>query len=200
MDRQASPLSWEDAANQIALLPEFLSPIAAVAGDIAKVEAWLDEESGALLAGYRPDIGTHAYDIELFPPMKRALLGTYQQVNDFLMPGPIVELLTHLNGCNILDLSIYGAPTSMAQNPPLLDRSSRAPLDISSGRHWRFGYTQTHDNEVLFASRNVGENGQIGYFITPMGLVVGRGNESAEVEKQSGPWKNVTEWLASELR
>ncbi|MEO9599534.1 hypothetical protein [Parasphingorhabdus sp.] len=144
MDWQRTLLSWEDAANQIALLPDFLSPIAAMASNIAKTGVWLEEDSGALLAGYRPDIGTHAYNITIFPPLKRALLATYQQVNDFPLPGPIVELLTHLNGCNILDLSIYGTPTSMAQNPPFLDRSRRAPLDISKGRHWRFEYSKSN--------------------------------------------------------
>lgn len=199
MDWQKTLLNRDDVADQITRIPKFLWPIARVAESIAKSAAWLEKDSGALLAGYRPDIGTHAYDVVIYPPQPRSLLDIYQQVNRFSLPGPVVEMLTYVNGCTILGLSIYGVPTSMAQNPPLLNRSLRAPLDISSGRHWRIGYVNPHEDEVLFASKNVGDNGQVGYFVNAVGLVVGRGNGSAEVEKQSEPWDKITDWLASEL-
>jgi hypothetical protein len=199
MDWQKTPLNRDDVADQIARIPKFLGPIARVAGNIAETGAWLEKDSGAFLAGYRPDIGSHAYDIVIYPPQTRSLLDTYQQINGFPLPETVIEMLSYVNGCTILGLSIYGAPTSMAKNPPMLNRSLRVPLDISSGRHWRIGYVNPHKNEVLFASKNVGDDGQIGYFVNPIGLVVGRGNDSSEVDKHSGSWDNITDWLASEL-
>lgn len=200
MDWSKTPITAEEAAKWIECLPNFLKPLKETAMVIVSNGAWIDDNSGAILAGYYLDMGIiDAHDLVIFPPLSRSHLEVYEKVNDFSLPCMLMELLTHLNGCNILDLKIYGAPASMAQNPPRIDRSRRAPLDISSGRYWRAGYALTSEDDLLFASKNVGDNGQIGYFITPAGLIVGRGNGSSEVDERSGPWSNVTDWLASEI-
>lgn len=192
-------LMTDEAHEWLAALPEFLKPIAVAARKIAAAGAWIDHSSGAFLAGYRPDLGTHAYDVMIFPPLPPAALESYQQVNDFLLPRVLTDILAHLNGCYLRELKLYGAPPSMTRDPPLLDRNRRSPLDISTGRYWRYSYAPAPVQNVLFASRVVGDHGLIGYFISPAGQVIGRGNGSPTVEQQSGPWTNITEWLASML-
>jgi len=200
MEWPKTPLTGDEAMSRIELLPEFLSPIAEAAKLIVRKGAWIDVNSGAFLAGYRLEMGIiHAHDVVIFPPLLRSQLYVYEKVNSVSLPEKFIEVLGYLNGCNMMDLQIYGAPVSMAQDPPMLDRSRRAPLDISSGRHWRTGYAQANDGDLLFASKNVGDEGQIGYFISPKGRIVGRGNGSPNVHPQSGPWDNVTDWLASEI-
>jgi hypothetical protein len=195
-----TPLTADEAISRIERLPDFLSPIAEAARAIVLLAAWIDDSCGAILAGYRLDMGIiHAHDLIIFPPLSRSQLDTYEKVNDFSLPDKLVEFLVHINGCNILNLQVYGAAASMAQSPPMLDRSRRAPLDISSGRCWRARYSPANENDLLFASKNVGDNGQIGYFMSPTGQIVGRGNGSPMISAQSGPWANVTDWLASEI-
>ncbi|MCW6536289.1 SMI1/KNR4 family protein [Sphingomonas lycopersici] len=200
MEWSKTPITAEEATKRIECLPEFLRPIKEAAGAIASKSAWIEDHSGAILAGHYLDMGLiDAHDLVLFPPISREILRIYEKVNDFSLPDILIEFLAHLNGCNIFDLRIYGAPASMARNPPTIDRSRCTPLDISSGRHWRVGYALASEDDLLFASKNVGDDGQIGYFITPAGLVIGRGNGSPEVDERSGPWSNVTDWLASEI-
>jgi len=200
MEWSKTPITAEEVTKRIECLPDFLRPVKEAAGAIASNGAWIEGYSGAILAGYYLDMGLiDAHELVLFPPISREHLDDYEKINDFSLPDILIEFFAHLNGCNILDLKIYGAPASMAQNPPMIDRSRCAPLDISSGRYWRAGYALANEDALLFASKNVGDNGQIGYFITPAGLVIGRGNGSPEVDERSGPWSNVTDWLASEI-
>jgi hypothetical protein len=138
-------------------------------------------------------------DAAIYPPLLRYRLDLYEKIHRFYMSENLIEILLYANGFCIMGLNIYGVPDSMAQDPPLLDRSRRAPIDISTGRLWRSNYAPANEDHFLFASKNVGNDGQMGYFISSTGQVVGRGNGSPEVAEQTGPWANVTDWLASEI-
>lgn len=192
-------LMADEACNWLAALPASLDPIARAARKIAAAGAWIHDSSGAFLAGHRPDLGTHSYDVIIFPPLPPAALESYQQVNDFALPEVLSGMLAQMNGCHLRALNIYGVPPSMTRDPPLLDRDGRSPLDISSGGYWRHSYAPAPAEYVLFASTPVGDDGLIGYFMNPAGQVIGRGNDSPTVEQQSGPWTNVTSWLVSML-
>jgi hypothetical protein len=193
-------LTPDEARRRIEILPESLSPIAEAARAAATGGAWIDDNSGALLAGYRLNKGKyHTYDVIIYPPLLRYRLDLYEKIHRFYMSENLIEILLYANGFCIMGLNIYGVPDSMAQDPPLLDRSRRAPIDISTGRLWRSNYAPANEDHFLFASKNVGNDGQMGYFISSTGQVVGRGNGSPEVAEQTGPWANVTDWLASEI-
>lgn len=200
MDWRKSRLSPEEIEARISLLPVGLRPIREAVLALAEVGVWVEGGAGGpLLAGPRPDVAPQAYDIVLFEPLPAAGLELYQEMHDFGFPAGLLELLRHVNGCTLFDIKLYGVPPSMAANPPLLDRSRRAPLDIASGRHWRLGYGAADSADVLIASRNVGDTGQVGYFMAPQGHISGRGNGSPEAPAECGPWANLTEWLSAEI-
>ncbi|MCY1647568.1 hypothetical protein OVA11_11025 [Caulobacter sp. SL161] len=197
---QRTPLDQERFAARVDSLSEALKPIKEAVTTVGASGAWVEGgEDGPLLCGHRPDIGTQAYDVVLFPPLPSTALLKYQALHGFELSVHLLNLFSQLNGCSLFGLKIYGVPRSMADNPPLLDRLNRSPLDIASGRHWRLGYAEAEIEDVLFASRNVGGSGQIGYFMSPHGAISGRGNESSEAPERCGPWADLTEWLSMEL-
>ncbi|WP_156320401.1 hypothetical protein [Brevundimonas sp. AAP58] len=194
------PLAPEQIEARLALLPPSLRPIKDAVLALASSGVWVEGGNGGpLLAGPRPDIGSQAYDIVLFEPLPVETLATYEKLYDFRLSDPLVELLRHLNGGVLFEINLYGVPPTMAANPPLLDRSRRAPLDIASGRYWRARYGSSDLTDTLIASRNVGDSGQVGYFMDPGGGIAGRGNGSPDAPAECGPWTNLTEWLAAEM-
>lgn len=200
MDWERSQLSAESLEERLNALPELFGPLKKAMLAAGASGAWIEGKgNGPLLAGPRPDLGTHAYDIVLFSPLPADALTAYQALHGFELSDAILQLLRHLNGCVLFGLKLYGVPPSMARNPPLLDRSGRAPLDIASGRFWRVGYAEAAPEDTLFASRNVGDSGQVGYFMSPEGRISGRGNRSPEAPVRCGPWTNLADWLIEEL-
>lgn len=200
MDWQKLPLTQEQIEERLSLLPPSLRPIREAVLAFADSGIWVEGGTGGpLLAGPRPDIAPQSYDVVLFEPLPDEMLENYQELHDFAFSESLLELLRHVNGCVLFEMNLYGVPPTMAVTPPLLDRSRRSPLDIASGRYWRASYTQPDLAETLIASRNVGDTGQVGYFMNPQGGISGRGNGSPEAPAKCGPWSNVTEWLSAEI-
>lgn len=190
------PLAVEDVEVRLSRLPSCLTAVVDAAKAIAQSGAW-EDEGGALLAGHQPDQGSEAYDLVLHPGLPPSAVEAYQDLHEIPLPQALAELLSHLNGAELFRLSIYGAPLSMIEDPPLLTRSSRAPLNLGSGAHWRYEYEEADPQAVLFASCNVSYTGQVGYFMFPDGQVIGRGKGGAPA--RSGPWADVSAWLTAVL-
>ena len=200
MNWRKSRLSPNEIEARISRLPESLRPIRDAVLAASGSGVWVEGSAdGPLLAGHRPDVAPQAYDIVLFEPLPLAALELYGEIHDFGFPDGLLELLRHVNGCTLYDIKLYGVPPSMAAHPPLLDRSRRTPLDIASGRYWRSSYGAGDAADVLIASRNVGDTGQVGYFMDTQGHISGRGNGSSEAPAECGPWANLTEWLSAEI-
>lgn len=200
MNWRKSPLSTEQVEARVAQLPDTLRPIKDAVLSAAVSGAWIEGGTGGpFLAGPRPEIAPQAYDIVMFEPLSAQTLETYQQSNDFKLPEHLLEMLRHLNGCSLFQVNLYGIPASMAADPPLLDRSRRSPLDIASGRYWRLAYAEADPADVLIASRNVRDDGQVGYFMSPQGRISGRGNGSTDAPGECGPWESLAEWLSAEM-
>lgn len=200
MNWRKSRLGPEQIKGRISRLPASLQPIKDAVLALASSGVWAEGGAeGPLLAGHRPDVAPEAYDIVLFEPLTTEALDTYQELHDFRLPERVLDLLHHVNGCMLFEITLYGVPPSMAVDPPMLDRSRRSPLDIASGRHWRVRYGASDLADVLIGSRNVGDTGQVGYFMDQQGHIVGRGNGSPEAPAMCGPWANLTEWLSAEI-
>lgn len=200
MDRPKAPLSTEQIEAWVARLPEALRPIKDAILEVASSGAWSEGETGGpLLVGPRPDIAPQAYDIVVFEPLPAERILSYQELHDFKLPRHLLEIYKYINGCSLFEVKLYGIPPSMAVSPPLLDRSRRSPLDIASGRYWRAGYGKIDPDHVLIASRNVGDSGQVGYFMGTDGHISGRGNGSVDAPTECGPWASLAEWLAAEM-
>ncbi|GEM_PF-3529993 len=190
------PLAVEDVEARLSRLPSFLAAAVDAANAAAQGGAW-EDAGGALLAGHQPDRGSEAYDVVLYPGLSASAIEAYQALHEVPLPAALAELLGHLNGAELFQLNIYGAPLSMIQDPPLLTRSGRAPLDLGSGVYWRYEYEEADPEAVLFASCNVSYTGQVGYFMLPDGQVIGRGKGGAPA--RSGPWADVSAWLTAVL-
>lgn len=200
MDWQKLPLTPDQIEARLVTLPPSLRPIKDAVLALAGSGVWVEGGTGGpLLAGPRPDIASQAYDVVLFDPLPVETLEIYQELHDFRFSESLLELLRHVNGCVLFELKVYGVTPTMAVHPPLLDRSRRVPLDIASGRYWRAGYGRSDLADILIASRNVGDSGQVGYFMNPRGGISGRGNGSPDAPAVCGPWANLTEWLSAEI-
>lgn len=85
-------------------------------------------------------------------------------------------------------MSIYGTVDQFS-------RTMRNPLDLAMAEFWRSGYAPCGSDYSLFASENVSETGQIGYFISGVGKIIGRRNLEASAPAEAGRWETITEWL-----
>lgn len=175
--------------------PDFLEPLRDALVRFASPGGVRELKGDAILIGPRPDIGALAYDVVLYPAISPESLAAYERLTDFAIPPTLVSMLSVLNGCYFFGLNVYGVPLSMTQDPPLHDRSSRAPLELGAGRWWRVNYSGYPEDATLFASRNVSdEGGQVGFFLTPLGGVVGVGNGRAGAQKDYGSWPSFSTW------
>jgi hypothetical protein len=152
--------------------------------------------SGAdLLVSHRPLIGAEAYAITLHSPLSGEDIDSYAQSTGLVVSPHYIPVLRSINGGHIFELSLYGAPRSMIGNPPLLDRSSRQPLDLATAnRFWRSEYKASPD---LFhfggGSYSLDEN--VGYFLDTSGAVQAL-RKSGEIWRS---WPSFGEFLSAEL-
>lgn len=175
--------------------PDFLEPLRDALVRCSSSGGLRELEGDAVLIGPRPDIGALAYDVVLYPPISFESLDAYAHLTGFSIPPTLASMLAALNGCHFFGLNVYGVPLSMTRDPPLLDRSSRAPLELGAGRWWRVNYSGYPEDATLFASLNVSdEGGQVGFFLTPFGGVVGAGNGRAGAPKDYGSWPSFSRW------
>lgn len=189
---EARAISIEKMQADLARLrPEF-GILADYMVETAEGEPSEDVDTGALLAAPNLEIGSSAFEAVLFPPIRHSEIDHFQGHWKRVIPMPLRHFFRHANGGFFGDLSIFGIPVR-------LDRSTRSPLDIGMGDAWRVSYAFCDEDAVFFASRNVSDSGQIGYFLLQDGRVIGRGNGQPEAPAQAGQWDSLGVWLAHQL-
>jgi len=185
---EASKISLEDLQDALAALRPDFRFLADCIERAAEDGVWKDNEAGALLARPNPNAGPYAFRIILFPSAggvkEDQLVGYLSRP----IPSSFRKFLSCSNGGHFGDLSIYGVI-------PNLTRSARAPLDIGMGEIWRSSYAPCDKDLVLFASRDVSPSGQIGYFVSDAGEVLGRGNEQLDAPSDAGIWESLDDWF-----
>lgn len=175
-----------------------LEPIKSCVMAQLPTDAFIEEPGAVVLFGHRPDRGTGAFAIELFPGISTSTIERYETLHQIELPTAIREMLRQVNGCNLLQLSIFGIPPAMAQEPPLLSPDRRNPYDLGTAvRIWRHGYPSAVAEAFHFASRDVGWDSQVGYFLRPDGSVTSC-SKSIEIG-EVGRWESFAEWLRLEL-
>ena len=181
-------------------LNDDLLPIRGVIERFASSEVNLDPATGALRLSHRPKIGTDAYACVLYPGVGSDLIDRYERIqrarlSDYLEIPPFYRsLLTRLNGADLFGISLFGIPLSMAQDPPLLNRSVLQPLDVgTANENWRleYGVDRPHFH---FAGGPYSNTENVGYFLTPDNRV----EAYLAREKRIGEWKTVGAFLAAE--
>jgi hypothetical protein len=161
----------------------------------------VEPRTGSLRLSHRPEIGTEAYACVLYPGLGFDVIDRYEGVHrarlsSYLDIPPFYrDFLTRLNGAYLFDIALFGVPPSMAQNPPLLDRSALQPLDVCTANDtWRLEYRVARSN-FYFASGSHSSTESVGYFLTPDNRV-----EAYLVgEKKIGEWAGMDVFLTEEV-
>ena len=147
------------------------------------------------LISHRPAIGPEAYAITLHAPLTESELAAYEKTHCLGIPARYASVLRSINGGRIFELSLYGIPRSMLASPPLLDRSSRQPLDLATAnRFWRVEFQATADL-FHFGSATLSADENVGYFIDASGGVVAL-RKNGLVWRQ---WPNFSAFFAAEI-
>jgi hypothetical protein len=188
-------LGSEELKEALGRLPDDFEPLVQAATRLAEEGAWREAGDGPVLIGHRPDIAPLAYDVALFPALDVEQLRDAEARLGRGLPRLLADLLLTLNGAHVFELNIYGIPP----DSPLADRSVRAPLDLGRSNRWRQAYAAAPEEAMLFASRNVSDQGQIGYFLTPDGSILGRGNRARGAPSDSGAWTGLRTWIEAVL-
>jgi len=178
-----------------------LSPLKTGVQWFSSSDANFDPLTGALRLSHRPAIGTDAYACILYPRVDLNVIERYEGIHRARtsryvdIPPFYKGVLGRLNGAFFFETALFGVPSSMAQNPPRLDRSAQHPLDVGTANEdWRLEY-EVDDSRFFFASGSHSHTENVGYFLTPDNHVEGYlrgGNEIAQ-------WKTLGAFLAAEI-
>lgn len=125
-----------------------LQPIADLVGTLLSQEVETLSVDGNLQLVRRLGLGSEAYAVTLFKGVEDSTIDRYEKIHSIEIPKTYRDVLHVLNGASVFGLNLYGIPSSMAKDPPLLDRSAVQPLDIATANaRWRFGFSS---DESLF--------------------------------------------------
>lgn len=174
----------DEVEGFLAGLPQALAPIETYFRSKAESGVWADKQSGALMAGHRPDKGAAAFDAIVFPPAPA--------MSRVAEPPPLSGLYKALNGGFFGRLSIFGRVGKFS-------RTMRNPLDSAMAEVWKANYAPCSSDCSLFASENVSETGQVGYFVSGAGEITGRGKLKSSAPAEAGRWETIAEWLEDRL-
>jgi len=100
--------------------------------------------------------------IQRYEDIHRARTPRYTAIPSFYK-----GVLGRLNGAFIFETALFGVSSSMAQDPPRLDRSVHHPFDVGTANEdWRVEY-KVEQSRFFFASGSQSPTENIGYFLTP---------------------------------
>lgn len=161
----------------------------------------VDPASGAMLISHRPKVAPQAYACVLFPGIPDNLISQYEEVHSKVTKGPFAipnsyhDALTRLNGASLFQIDLFGLPSSMTNNPPILSRSVRQPLDLATAnRHWLAAF-KPKQSQFHIGSGPFSWEENLGYFLNEDGSVdaLRKGGDTFNT------WPNFGSFLAVEL-
>ncbi len=172
-----------------------LEPIRRLAERLLSEAVETETRDDRLQLSKRPNVGSEAFAMTLYMGVDDSTIDRYQRIHSVEIPPDYRRILHVLNGASIFGLNLYGIPPSMAQEPPLLDRTTIQPLDLATAStHWRHGFT---DDLSLFqiggSPLSLEEN--VGYFLTADSSVVSLKKRSHRINA----WKSIQRFLVEEL-
>lgn len=181
--------------NIITQLTKDLEPIRRLAEQLLSNAVETETQNERLQLSRRPILGTEAFAVTLYSGVDDQTIDRYQKIHSVEIPLHYKRILNVLNGASIFGLNLYGIPPSMAQNPPLLDRTTIQPLDLATANtHWRHGFT---DDLSLFqiggSPLSLEEN--VAYFLVADSGVVSLKKRNHKVKA----WESIQQFLDEEL-
>lgn len=182
---------------------DFDAFMASLHGDLAPIQELAsrlrsgdcDETPDAFALSHRPHIAPFAYALRLYKPLSPVTIATYQQLHGLEIVPQYLSVLQKLNGIDAFQFSLFGVPPSMANNPPLLNRSVAQPYDIATAnRSWRLEYpVPVNWFHIGGGPYSFDEN--IGYFIDQDGTIQAS-RKNGELLRS---WSSFRKFLADEL-
>jgi hypothetical protein len=178
-----------------------LLPVRQTAERILDDDSCVDPPSGSLLISRRTSIAPEAYAFVLFPGIDAELIARYETVHgkkgtyEFSVPSEYKQILKRLNGANLFKIDLFGIPRTMANDPPLLDRSRRQPLGLATANQsWSAKYKSRAD-QFHIGSGPYSPSENLGYFLSP--------DRTVEARRVGGEcfatWQSIASFLSSEL-
>ncbi len=134
----------EGIGKLLSCLDNELAPLRRVAEGLLDEDSLLDAATGAALISRRTKIAPEAFACIIYPGMRNDAITRYEEIHScapgsrLTIPDTYKKILGRLNGANVLEISLYGLPPSMCNNPRLLSRTARQPLDLATANtNWR---------------------------------------------------------------
>lgn len=172
-----------------------LEPISTCCRDLIADGEFYEQFSGHSSIGRRPKVGTEAYAVTLYEPLPDTAIARYEELHEMSIPGLYRDLLENMNGASIFNLSLYGLPPSMAQDPPLLDRSGAQPLDLATAnRYWRHEFSSA-EGSFHFGGSFLSLEENVGYFLETDGEIASYRKGGERVSH----WSSLQEFLGAEI-
>jgi hypothetical protein len=191
----------EEIGKLLSHLDHELVPLRQVAEGLLDEDSLIDPATGAALISRRTKIAPEAFACVIYPGMPHEAIARYEEIHShgsnssFTIPDAYKTVLSRSNGADVLKMHLYGLPPPMCNNPPLLSRSSRQPLDLATAnKDWRRAFgpdpTQFHFGGAFYSSE---EN--LAYFLNLDGGVEALRKGKIRVNL----WQNFESFLRDEL-
>lgn len=185
----------------VELLDGELAPLRRVAGRFAGGDSWIDPTSGAALLSPRPAIAPEAYACVMFPGVSPKDIARYEEVRRSTdrqpldIPEVYKNVLLRLNGATLFRMTLFGLPTGMCQDPPMLDRSARQPLDLGTANSsWRKPYAP-RPSQFQFGSGPYAHEENTAYFLNEDGSI----DALLHGGRRVWTWSSLKPFLTTEL-
>ena len=176
-------------------LTDELEPIRLLAQRFVGQDSGSDPISSAALLSHRPKIAPLAYALTIYPGVDDHAIAEYEDIHRIRICPTYRAVLRKMNGASLFKVSLFGLPPSMTKRPPLLDRRTAWPLDISIAQeHWSMKYKVPSD-WFFIGYGPYSDWEHLGYFILPDDRIAA----IREGGERVGDWASIRGFLEKEL-
>jgi hypothetical protein len=145
---------------------------------------------------HRPHIAPHSYALTLYAPLSDATIARYQRIHGINFSAHYLRILEKLNGAHAFQLSLFGVPPSMADDPPRLNRLTSQPFDVATANQdWKLEYSVPREWFHFGGGPHSFEE-NIGYFLDSYGTIYACRKNGERLRS----WTLFSEFLREELR
>ncbi len=155
--------------NFIESLSGDLEPLCQLASRLRDGAAAITDDGVAL--SHRPNVAPQAYAMRFYVPLSVGTATRYQEILGIRLSPHYRRILEKLNGAHVFKFSLFGIPPSMANDPPLLNRSVSQPYDVgTANRSWKLEYSVPRE-WFHFGGGPYSFSENIGYFLDEDGTI-----------------------------
>jgi hypothetical protein len=191
----------EEIRKLLSPLDNELAPLRQMAESLIDQDSLIDPGTGAALVSRRTKIAPEAFACVIYPGMPHEVIARYEEIHSggpncsLTIPDAYKAILSRCNGAYVLKMNLYGLPPSMCNNPPLLSRSSRQPLDLATAnKNWHREFAPD-PAQFHFGGASYSWEENMAYFLNPDGEVEALRKGKLRVNL----WPNFESFLSDEL-